>query len=178
MENNLSVRIIPWRADIERLLLSVPSSRKPALRRSLREDWLFSTDLPRCASAEDCLRFQQSAQAAGWDAESSGEWIHLRKIPFYLPGGWFSPAVSAEAACLRVLLLRHPGTADPAVELLMLMKAREEGNISWEKACRSLHREWARRLREGKPLPEIRFSDGNEWPDLSPEAISLPVAKE
>ena len=83
-------------------------------------------------------------------------WIHLRKdSSALLPPGWFPEDASGEAACLVFLLRRHPGEADPLAETLLLMKAREAGPASWEKACRALHRDFAARLRTHSPLPRL-----------------------
>ena len=93
-------------------------------------------------------------------------WINLRRFADRLPAAWFPEGDRGEASCLRVLLLRHPGSADPTEAITRLLKAREEGPLVWEQACFSLHGDIARRLREGLPLPRINLTE-EDFPCLS-----------
>ena len=149
--------INPWRKELQNLLDCPSLSRKPALRRSLREDYLFASDLPACASPANCAGFCIRAESAGWEALNVDGWIQLRRADGCLPEGWFPDTPEGEAACIRELICRHPGTADASRELILLLKAREEGPRAWELACRRIHQDLARRLREGEPLPRIPF---------------------
>ena len=146
----------PWREELNALFLPLSLARRPALRRSSRPDYLFATDLPSFASAPCRDLFRESALRLGWDILECGGWFHLRKADSSAPPGWFPAEPRGEAACLRALLQRHPDRQAPASELLLpLLKAREQGEETWEKACRTLHRELARRLREGIPFPRF-----------------------
>ena len=145
----------PWREELNALFLPLSLVRRPALRRSPGPDWLFATDLPSFASPGACEAFRRGAASLGWECGECAGWLHLRK-PSSPPPGWFPREAEGEALCLRELLRRHPGTGDPTSAIILLMKAREEGAESWEKACRALHRDFARRLREKKELPRIQ----------------------
>ena len=151
---------IPWREELNRLLSGVPARRKPALRRSPKPEWLFATDLPACAEPGAAEAFLSLAGEAGWEAYSSGGWIHLWRACPGLPEHWFEEEPDGEAACLRALLARHPGSADARAEINLLLKSREEGPAAWERACRELHRAWAADLRERRALPDVRFDPG------------------
>lgn len=147
----------PWREELQALFLPLSLRRKPALRRSLRPDWLFAVDLPDCAEPEAVEDFLCRAEAGGWKAKEDGHWIQLKPAVFSFPEGMLPSPPEGEAACLDELLCRHPGSADPEAEMLFLIKAREEGEADWESACRELHREFALRLRKGIPLPALSF---------------------
>lgn len=149
----------PLRAELRSLLEKVPVSRPPALRRSLLPDALFSLDLPRCASPETCEAFLRDAEGAGWRAFQADGWIHLRKAVSILPADFFPDPPSGEAAALLSLLARHPGSSDPSREVILLMKAREEGDSALESACRGLHGDLARRLRRKEAFPALFVSD-------------------
>ena len=145
------------RTELNNLLAGTSFSRLPALRRSLREDWLYATDLPSLCRAETLRAVRLRLEEAGWETESDSGWLQLRKevlLPLEeLPDGFFGP----EAACCRSLLERHPVRGDgyPRKAVFLLAKAAEEGPLSYEKACGRLHREWAERLRKNEPLPGI-----------------------
>ena len=156
----------PLREELRCLFSSLSLRRAPALRRSSRADWLFASDLPACAAPEDCSAFLCLAGASGWECLEEQGWLFLRKAGLLLPADWFAARGRGEAACLGSLYARHPGRADADEAVFRLMKAREEGLPAWEKACRSLHLECARRLRQGLPLPRLFPED------------SLPVREE
>ena len=158
----------PWRKELHALFLPLSLPRTPALRRSLKPDWLFSTDLPSFASPDACKAFLRSAESLGWEAgEGAGPgpdasvrgWLELRRSVSSFPPGFFPVEAGGEYACLCALLARHPGSTDASSETILLLKAREEGAAAWENACRELHRELARRLRLHEPLPALSFSE-------------------
>ncbi len=149
----------PWREELNGLFLPLSLFRRPALRRSPRPDYLFSTDLPSFASPADCALFLERASALGWESVRLRGWLHLWKTSAPPPAGWFPPNPVGEAACLRALLRRHPGRADARDALILLLKAREEGPEAWESACRRLHQDFARRLREGASLPRLPMEE-------------------
>lgn len=141
---------------------TLPVSRKPALRRSPRPDSLFAADLPLCASVSACNTFILEAKSLGWESLEADGWIHLRKTCAPLPPGLFPAGAEGEASCLETLFCRHPGSEDAGPEIILLMKARESGPRDWEAACRSFHRELARRLRTGEPFPDIPLPEKEE----------------
>ena len=161
---SISAWIIPWRDDLRSLLSMYPARRPPALRRSLLEDWLFATDFPRCAEEKEARSFYRQAEKRGWEVLDADGWFHLRRKEADCPENWFPEEPEGEAACLRELLRRHPGSADPRHEIIMLLKAREEGQASWEETCRQLHRQFAGRLRDQEPLPAVRLEKEESEP--------------
>ena len=158
MKMNQAFWQCPWRKELQALLGTVPVSRRPTLRRSLLPDWLYASDLPRCAEEDCCRAFAARVEALHWEVRVQEDWMQLRKTGLRFTPEWFPERAGPEAGCLRELLLRHPGSADPALESIALIKAREEGPDAFELACRALHRELARRLRAGEPFPEIDLS--------------------
>lgn len=144
----------PWRPELQELF-PASAQRRPALRRSLDPDWLFAADLPACADSGECGLFLRRAGEAGWEALPGGAWIQLRRPEGTVPEGWFPACPQGEAACLRSLLLRHPGSAPSLRETNALLKAREQGPAAWERECRILHEDFASRLRLHLPLPRI-----------------------
>ena len=143
------------------------TARPAVLRRSLREDALYATDLPQAADAEAADAFCRMAEEAGWKAETDKGWILLDRIPEEPPRNGFQGPYGPRAKCCASLLKRHHGEHGPdgERERRMLLKAGEEGAEASEKACSRLHREWAEALREDKGLPRIRiefFNGGKE----------------
>ncbi|MBQ9252888.1 MAG: hypothetical protein IJ188_09665 [Clostridia bacterium] len=138
----------PWRRELNLLLSSLPARRKPALRRSLRPDFLFAVDLPACVEAPVCEQFLLAAAAAGWQGTEIQGWINLCRGDGALPEGLFPPDMIGEAGCLRSLMDRHTFLRPTEVQWIAMIKAREEGPAAWEQACRLIHQDWARRLRE------------------------------
>ena len=155
MRNNSEPWESPWRKEVQRLLSEVSSSRRPALRRSRRADYLFATDLPCCAGEEDCQRFQRLAAEAGWETQPESGWIQLRKPAAPLPPGFLPGDPGEEWGCVLSLMRRHPGQEDAAGVRIALMKAREDGSAAWQRACRAFHRDLARRLRQGESFPSL-----------------------
>ena len=100
--NKLRLEIRKLLEDGETLL------RPPALRRSLRGDMLYATDLPCVADAEQTARFRRRAEEAGWRTESAEGWILLDRIPEFPPAGGFRGPFGPEAQCCASLLRRHP----------------------------------------------------------------------
>ena len=145
------------RAELRTLLDGAECVRPPALRRSRKADILYFTDLPRCAGPEACASFAERAGQAGWEVFPEEGGIGLRPGPALLPGDWRDALPPGEeAACLRSLLERHPELSFSRDGIIRLLKALEEGGKETEAACRGLHREAARFLRERR-MSEIRF---------------------
>ncbi len=145
-----------WRLEIKEWLEEAGAPRPPALRRSLREDFLYATDLPKLLPREELERFEQRAEAAGWTWREEGDWLELTRGGEAPPAGWYGGPFGGEAACCLSLLERQgggKGTDDRAV--LKLIKAGEEGPEACEKVWREIHLNWAERLREGKELPQM-----------------------
>ena len=151
------MRINALRKELAALLDDSGARRKPALRRSLREDWLYATDYPVLCSGGMPDTLRDRLEAAGWEMVLDGEWLQLRKPAAEPPENWYEGSFGPEAACCLSLLERHAGTACGAPEAVQraLIKAGEEGGKAYETACAELHREWAERLRHGEPLPAV-----------------------
>ncbi len=150
------------RAELKALLDVVPTVRPPALRRSLRDDALYATDLPAAADRETVEAFLRATGNAGWTARKTAGWIELDKAVRKPPRDGFHGPFGPEADCLLHLLRRHrPGENSPeekkaaAAAVRMLIKAGEAGPDAFEKACAQLHADWAVRLRTGLPLPDL-----------------------
>ena len=144
------------RQEIRELLADTECVRPAALRRSRQEDYLFSTDLPKAASAEAAEGFRRKAEEAGWRTEASDGWIELDRIPETLPAGFIPENPGPAARCCAGLLRRHPGKRrNGDREKRFLLKAAEEGPEAYQKACGSLHRDWAAALRKGEALPDL-----------------------
>ena len=150
------------RTELKELLDTARSVRPPALRRSLRDDALYATDLPAAAEAETVEAFLRAAGNVGWTARQEAGWIELDKAVRRQPAGGFRGPYGPEAACLLHLLRRHrPAVPSPEAEeaaaaaARRLIKAGEAGPEAYEKACAQLHTEWAVRLRTGVLLPDL-----------------------
>ena len=151
------MKINALRKELNTLIVPDDDGRKPAVRRSLREEWLYVTDLPEIARGdrlEDaCRRLSES----GWESIMEGGWMQVRKAVTGPPEDWFSGPFGPEAGCCRSLIERHPERIkepDCRIEYL-LIRAGEEGAKAYEATCRQLHGEWAERLRKKQKLPEV-----------------------
>ena len=146
------------------MLASLSWQRKPVLRRSLRDAWLYCTDLPMCAEEDAVAEFRRRADARGWCTERDGNWIQLTREIAAPPGGFFDGPFGEEAACCASLLRRQgragprdaqpDARADGQLILIRLCKAGEEGPEAYERVCAAIHREWAERLRNRQGLPD------------------------
>ena len=144
------------RAELQSLLSETECIRPAALRRSLREDFLYATDLPQAAGRDAVRGFSSRARRAGWHTEEEDGWIQLEK-PGAEPGDTgFGGPFGIEALACGNLLRRHPeNRKDAGREKRLLVKAGEESPEAFEKACAILHREWAAALRQGEALPDL-----------------------
>lgn len=144
-----------WRKELSGLLARAGTARPAALRRSLREEFLYATDLP-VIDGQAAAAFAAEAEKAGWTVGEDGGWMQLDRTAGGRPEGAYGGPFGPEAGCCASLLERHPerGTADRAAEH-RLVKAGEEGFAAYEKACGEIHREWAARLRKGQLLPDL-----------------------
>ena len=155
------------RLEVQALLSGTETVRPAVLRRSLREDYLYATDLPQITDAETAAAFRRAAGDAGWRTAEENGWIQLDRIPETLPEDGFRGIPGPEARCCESLLRRHAEMRkrNGDREKRMLLKAREEGPEAYEKCCGKLHREWAEILRKREALPEIDlkyFTGGSE----------------
>lgn len=145
------------RRELEILLTASREGRRPAIRRSLKDEWLYATDIPKVyiTRIPDLLR--KALTSAGWEYIQEGDWLQLRKTVQEPPDDWYTGSFGPEAACCLSLLRRHMPVADSASDLAqrMLIKAGEQGEKAYEDACAILHRHWAERLRQGIPLPAV-----------------------
>ena len=145
------------RTELAALLRDTETERKPALRRSLREDYLYAADLPVCAAREATEGFLQRAEKNGWKYERDGGWLLLDKDADEPPEGWFAGVFGEEAAACASLLRRNSGKAPAGNEIRLLIKAGEEDEKAYEEACRRLHMNWAERLRRREALPAVNL---------------------
>ena len=166
-----------FRQELSELLAEVPCRRPPALRRSLKSEWLYATDLFQAADPDSAAVFLKRAAELGWHAEQDGSWLQLKRSFTEPPEHGFEGPFGAEAVCCASLLRRHLETkkekmrteeapqwimedtseAEKAAETvrILLVKAGEQGPEAYEQACGGLHREWAQRLRKKQTLPPV-----------------------
>ena len=151
------MRMNALRKELQELMKIPQTTRKPVLRRSLPEDWLYSTDLPSVSDTGNLTLFLEGIRNKGWEHREEKGWILMRKKAGDPPEGWYDGQFGPEAACCLSLLDRHEKQATDGPEAVqrMLIKAGEEGEKKYEEACAGLHRNWAERLRRGEPLPDI-----------------------
>ena len=145
------------RKELQELMQIPQTTRQPVLRRSLPEDWLYSTDLPCVSDKENLSLFLQAIRNAGWEYTEEKGWILMRKPAAEPPEGWYDGSFGPEPACCLSLLDRHEKQTTEEAETVqrVLIKAGEEGEKKYEAACACIHRNWAERLRRGELLPAI-----------------------
>ena len=151
------MRINALRKELQELISMPQTSRKPVLRRSLREEWLYATDIPGVCDVENLTVFLEKIRSAGWEYTEEKGWILMRKPAGKPPEGWYEGPFGPEAGCCLSLLDRHgqKATDEPEHIQRILIKAGEEGEKKYEEACTEIHRNWAARLRRGEALPGI-----------------------
>ena len=145
------------RKELTELLTGAAESRKPAVRRSRKAEWLYATDLPSLYAGIIPDTLKAALTGAGWVYAQEGDWLELRKTADEPPEDWYGGPFGPEAACCRSLLERQGSSCigpSDAVQR-MLIKAGEEGSSAYEDTCAILHREWAERLRKREALPNI-----------------------
>lgn len=160
------MKINALREELNSLFAPENSRRKPAVRRSLRAEWIYAADLPEIITGEQLEIACRKLQEAGWETFAEGSWLQLRKGVKEPPEGWLDWMTGPEAECCRSLLKRHPEHQqenDQRIEYA-LIKAGEEGPKAYESVCRSLHHDWAERLRKKQKLPDVNimFFKGGE----------------
>ena len=145
------------RKELTELLATPQGCRRPVIRRSLQERWLYVTDLPLLCDEHVPDDVFQALTGAGWEFALDACWMQLTKTAQKPPEGWYEGPFGPEADCCLSLLVRHPASAgEPSDKAQrMLIKAGEEGEKAYEGACAALHREWAERLRKGDSMPDI-----------------------
>ena len=151
------MQINALRKELSALFSRTQPDRTPAVRRSSRDEWLYATDILMLISAAEQERLPAELSRAGWEYTQENSWILLRKDAPEPPEGWYTGGFGPEAACCASLLDRHPDgrVSDAGAAQRSLIKAGEEGGKAYEAACRTLHREWAERLRRKEPLPSL-----------------------
>lgn len=151
------MKINALRRELNSLTAGEGEGRKPAVRRSLREEWLYAADLPEAASGERLKALCERLAEAGWESETEGGWTQVRKAVSDPPEDWFDGPFGPEAGCCASLLERHAGREkEPDNRIAFcLIRAAEEGPEAYEAACRQLHGEWAERLRKKQKLPAV-----------------------
>lgn len=151
------MKINALRRELNSLIAPEDGERKAAVRRSLRAEWIYATDLPETVGEERLEAVRARLRGAGWESETEGGWMQLRKAAEEPPEGWYDGPYGPEAGCCRSLLRRHAERRkepDGRIEYA-LIRAGEEGQEQYEAVCRRLHGEWAERLRKGKALPDV-----------------------
>ena len=143
---------------LQLLIFRTGPERKPALRRSDSEDFLYASDLPGLLSGEALEGFLHDLQEAGWSWKLTGDWLLMAPDP---GNGEIRAERSPEAAAVVSLLERHPEHTDGDREWRTLVKACEQGGEKEKKAFRMLHGELAQALREHRKLPDLRI----RWKD-------------
>lgn len=143
----------PLRQEVQRLLVSVPTARRPALRRSDDDQALLATDLPLLTA--DWADFARQAEEQGWRVWQQNGWLLLCRIPNPPAMPEVLPSASGELGCCLSLLSRHQEAGDAAHWLVSLLKAEDAGAQALERYARALHRALAARLRTHEPLPGI-----------------------
>ena len=156
-----------YRRELRMALDGLQVARPAVLRRSIRKDYLYSTDLPLAADQDSVRQFSDDVRRRGWRTETEEAWIHLdppeiRKWP---DSEGRMPECPESICCLSILQ-RHSGhlTASDGSMERQLIKAAEEGPEAYEKICRRIHGEWAAALREHRRIPDIdpRFLGGEK----------------
>lgn len=144
------------RQELKSILGETVTLRPAALRRSLRKDYLYATDLPQIADESAIADFRTRAESAGWRTSEENGWIQLDKTGSVQAEDAFPGIAGTEAKCCASLLNRHPNGRRPGErERRILIKAGEEGTEAYEKACAVMHREWAAALRHREALPDL-----------------------
>ena len=139
------------------MMSSAGYRRRPALRRSSRDDYLFATDFPQAADDQAVLSFLETARRNGWLADLSGGWIELSRSMD------FRDAIDApvfhhpEADCCLSLLIRHQEKMKPSDGCTekAIAKSMEEGYSAYADACEKIHALWAESLRVGNSIPDV-----------------------
>ena len=145
------------RKELNNLLVQEGDGRKPAIRRSMSDEWIYATDFPAYAAEEQLKTVRKRLEDAGWENHAEDGWLQLRKTVDKPPEGWFDGPFGPEAECCRSLLNRHPERRQERDLRIVyaLIRAGEEGAAAYETACRRLHHDWAERLRRRQELPDI-----------------------
>ena len=145
------------RKELAARLTAPEMSRAPVIRRSLKEEWLYTADLSLLYDGELPEDVAKKLSTVGWIYRPEGTWLQLRKTATEPPADWYADSFGAEASCCASLLRRHPERDEDGSEAMQykLIKAAENGFEAYEAACTEIHRSWAERLRQGKKLTEI-----------------------
>ena len=140
------------RDELRLLMADIPARRPPALRRSDAPDMLLATDLPLLTGMDALAVFLSRLDAADWRYRIQGQWLlldHEPPVPPVCPG-----PLHGEAACVALLLEKHPGGGSDPELLRRLLKAAEQGPRKTEPLMEQLHGRLAGMLRQKQPLPD------------------------
>ena len=145
------------REELRELCRQVKTIRTPAIRRSLQDRYLYATDLPQAAEEAAVKEFMRKAREAGWKVSEAEGWLQLDKPVHMPPKGWYEGPAGAEAAGCLSILRRHAGRTAPSDGSAerRLIKAAETGAAAFKEACRLIHAQWAKGLREGNKIPDV-----------------------
>lgn len=154
------MKINALRKELSAILDARKPVRKPALRRSRQDEWLYATDILQLVSREERKLLQKELSAAGWDYDDKAEhgWLSMKKEATEPPEDWYEGKFGPEASSCASLLERHPNETDYTDETVQraLIKAGEKGEKAYEATCRKIHQKWAENLRNGEPIPVFR----------------------
>ena len=149
------------RKQIQEELEKTTAFRKPSLRRCGDDRWLYETDLPRKAEDSETRSFVCRISVAGWHVKAEENRLLLDRESAYPPRDFYADSFGPEAARCLSILRRHDARNrgnDASQAVRQLIKAGEQGYAAYEQVCRTLHREWASDLREGKGVPDVQLS--------------------
>ena len=147
-----------WRQQLTALLEEGSWTRKPALRRSRLAEAMYATDLPLFSSEEEVNGFLFRLKEAGWKGWIQDGWLQMVPMGLTFPKCVYEGSFGREATACGSLLARHPRGTVEMETAFRLVKAGEEGPDAFERTCGQLHQEWAIRLRNHEPLPDIPVS--------------------
>lgn len=142
------------REQLRELLAKTEAVRKPALRRSNNEEFLFATNLPLITKENELTRFLSEAQSTGWTCRIESGWLLLDKVP---DEKIIIAERSTEAEACAAILERHSIKADGRREWRILYKACEQDEKKVSEAFMMLHAEMALALREHRKLPDLQI---------------------
>ena len=141
------------RQELNELLGAADTQRKPFLRRSLKEDFLFTTDLPRTADEAETSRVTDALTCAGWRVLRSGDLLELDRPISCPPMQALSSCGCADGLRLVSLLVRHPDGSGSDTLVRELAKAEECGGAKLDAWCARVYHDCASALRRHEPLP-------------------------
>ena len=142
------------RKEIYELLKELSLYRTSVVRRCSHENWLYI--IHKEVLRDETDHFLHLIWQSGWETKEEKEWLMIKKTAEEPPEDWYHGGFGQEASCCLSLLARHleRGEGKETVQRL-LIKAGEEGEMAYEAACYSIHRDWSEKLRRNELLPDI-----------------------